>query len=114
MTWDILKKEGHYAHFVDRHHGYYATVKWDGCTHFYMFTGSVSNRLCAGNDPEEIINDKDSQEDINYIHICDADEMAVSLMKLKHLASRNIESWDKEVTGDTLNDRLYKHYVEKD
>ncbi len=74
--WNILQDQSsEYMIEVEDPDGWRsATVKWDGCIHYYRYYNTPKG-LDAAND-----------EECDYIHLCDIDDEIARLQALKRLA----------------------------
>ena len=56
---------------------YEVTFKWDGCIDFWKY--------CNGFTPEDKMTEEEYENSVDYIHICDIDEMITRLTELKKI-----------------------------
>jgi len=77
--WEIdsEKTKDHWLELKDPEGWYSAVVKWDGCIHLYRYFNSP-----MGSEYHKETHD----ENIDYIHICDVDDMIARLVALKEKA----------------------------
>jgi len=77
--WEIdsEKTKDHWLELKDPEGWYSAVVKWDGCIHFNRYY----------NEPMDSEYHKTTdQANVDYIHICDVDDMIARLKALKETA----------------------------
>lgn len=83
--WEVNEAcvEDHWLPVRDTENGLAAQVKRDGCVNFSRYHNGAS--------PDDIVVDA---ANVNYIHICDLDEMIASLQALKAKALEHFgETW---------------------
>ena len=56
---------------------YTATFKWDGCIDIFKYSNGFT--------PEDKMSEEEYTDNVDYIHICDIDEMIVRLTELKKI-----------------------------
>lgn len=88
MAIEVQDKEESHIKFVDRGHGFIAVAKFDGCIHL-----NHSNEVCwEDGEEEKILQDDQTQ----YLHICDVDQMIDFLTKLREQAKSHFgQNWPK-------------------
>jgi hypothetical protein len=82
-VWKVQKENEWLLTLIEPHQWYRADVKWDGCVHFYRsYNGAQLDAI-------------GSLEDIDYLHICDIDDMIMRLQELKKIATLhfNNDEW---------------------
>lgn len=74
-----------YNHYQDGMHWVHAGIKFDGCIHLRK-----AYNMPFPQAPTEM------EDNSDYIHICDIDEMIEELLKLKEIALKHFgEDWNK-------------------
>lgn len=72
--WKVQKANEHLLTLIEPNQWYRADIKWDGCVHFYRSHNGAQLDAIG------------SLENIDYIHICEIDDMIMRLQELKRMA----------------------------
>ena len=83
-VWKVHAESEYLLTLLEPNQWFRADIKWDGCVHFYR---------SHNNTPLDIIKDL---QNVDYIHICDIDDMILRLQELKRLATAHFknEYWE--------------------
>lgn len=71
--WELIDSNEAYAELVHPDGFYRATVRWDGCVHFYKAEDGAN------------LKEGDWQMESTYIHYCNLDEEIKTLMTLRNI-----------------------------
>ena len=82
IVWNA-KEINEFVIQLDDPEGWYsARVKFDGCVDFMRYHNWPKDAAPAGR-----------EEDVDYIHICDVDDMIARLQAIKEAAKKHFKEW---------------------
>ena len=82
VVWNVKEVNDVVVKLEDPEGWYSATVKSDGCIDFYRYHNWPKDKAPAGR-----------EEDVDYIHICDVDDMIARLQAISLVAKGQFEVW---------------------